>query len=217
MPSTLGDMREDLVSYTTYDSDDFLAMRDTFIQASEERCWFFVQLPFFRRAVTGTFVSGNQYLELPTDFLAAASLAITVSSEYRFLLNKDVSYIREVYPNPSTTGVPFCYALFDNSTIIIGPTPAASYPTELDYFYRPASLTTVGEDGTTWLSEHAYNTLLYGALAEAQSWLKREKGIDGMATAYEERFQVGLVGLKNLGEARDRKDTYRSGEKRMPE
>lgn len=215
--ATLAETKADLISYTTYESDDFVAMLPTFIRASEERTWFFVQLPFFRKGATGAFTSGNQYLELPTDFLAAASLAITVSSEYVYLLNKDVSYIRAVYPNPSTTGVPTCYGLFDNSTIIVGPTPAAAYVAELDYFYRPASLTDAGESGTTWLSENAYDTLLYGALAEAANWMKRTAGIDVMADTYDQRFLVGLQALKNLGEARDRKDTYRSGEKRQAE
>ncbi len=163
------------------------------------------------------FTISNQYLELPSDFLAAASLAITVNSEYIVLLNKDVSYIRAVYPNPSTTGVPTCYAMFDDNTIIVGPTPAAAYATELDYFYRPASLTEGAGGGTTWLSTNAYNTLLMGALAEAGVWLKKERGIDAMADTYEQRFLVGLQGLRNLGETRDRKDTYRSGEKRGAE
>lgn len=219
---TLADMRADIVSYTTYDEDDFLAQRDTFIRAAEERVFFTVQIPNFRRNVTGNFTAGNQYLELPGDFLAPASLAVILSTgEYVYLLNKDVNFIRESFPNPSTQGVPSHYAIFDadadNTAIIVGKTPDDDYATELHYFYQPASLADGPEDGTTWLSEHAYNTLLYGALDEAATWMKKNAGIDNMGDTYAQRFLMGLQGLKNLGEARDRKDVYRSGEKRMPE
>lgn len=222
MTGTLGDLKADILSYTTYEDTDFLAMRNNFILASEERIFYTVQLPFFKKNVTGAMTAGNAYLQLPDDFLAPESLAITVSSEYRYLLNKDVNYIREVYPNPSTTGVPFCYALFtadnDDTTIIVGPTPTLAYVTELHYYYRPASITEGDVDATTtWLSEHAYDTLLYGALSEAANWMKRTAGIDVMGDKYEERFAFGLKGLQNLGEARDRKDTYRGGEKRRSE
>lgn len=221
MVYTLADLEADVQSYTQYDDTDFVAMIPTFIREAEERIWFFVQLPFFRKNVTGAFTAGNKYLQLPDDFLAPASLAITVNNEYQYLLNKDVNYIREIYPNPSTTGVPICYALFsadaDDTTIIVAPTPASSYPAELHYFYRPASLTAGAPTGTTWLSEHAYDALLYGTLAEAANWMKRTSGIDGMADTYDQRFLIALQGLKNLGEARDRKDVYRGGEKRSPE
>lgn len=219
--TVLSDFEDAIESYTEYDNADFIAMFPTFIRAAEERIWYFVQLPFFRRAQTGTMTSGNPYLQLPDDFLAASSLMITipVTLETRFLLNKDVEYIREVYPVAATTGVPTCYAIFDadedDTTIIIGPTPAASYATQLNYFYRPGSL--VDNASGTWLSEHAYDTLLYGTLSEAANWMKKNAGIDNMGDTYEQRFLIGLQGLKNLGESRDRKDTYRSGEKRKSE
>lgn len=219
--ATLAALTADIQAYVTYDNDEFDAEIPRFIKAAEERIWYFVQLPFFRRAQTGTMTSGNPYLQLPDDFLAASSLSITipVTLETVFLLNKDVEYIREVYPYAATTGVPFCYALFDadedDTTIIIGPTPGASYACQLNYFYRPASL--VDQPTGTWLSEHAYDTLLYGALSESSNYLKRNAGIDNMGDTYETRFVAGLAALKNLGESRDRKDTYRSGEKRRPE
>lgn len=220
--TTLATMTADIQLYSTYDEADFVAEIPTFIRAAEERTWYAVQLPNFRRNVTGNFTAGNQYLELPTDFLAPASLAVILSTgEYVYLLNKDVNFIRECFPNPATTGVPSHYAIFDadasNTAIIVGKTPASSYATELHYFYRPASLADGGDAGTTWLSVHAYNTLLYGALDEASTYLKRNAGIDNMGDTYGQRFLMGLQGLKNLGEARDRKDVYRSGEKRMPE
>lgn len=218
--TTLAQLTADILSYTNYDEAGFVSQIPRFVQSSEERIFYFIQLPAFRRAVTGSLTLGNGYLQLPTDFLASASLAIILSTgAYVFLLNKDVSYIREVYPNPATLGQPAAYALFTaddvDTTILIGPTPDQSYAVQLDYFYKPPSL--VDNPTGTWLSENAYDTLLYGALSEASNYLKKTQGIDDMGTTYEQRFQIGLATLKNLGESRDRKDTYRSGEKRQPE
>lgn len=220
---TLGDLKVAVEEYTTYSEPTFLVSINSFIRAAEERIWFFVQLPNFRKNLVSSFTLGAQYQDLPQDFLASASLAaILPSGEYVYLLNKDVDYIRAVYPNPTTRGEPTHYALFtaDNAMtqLLIGPTPDLSYGFELNYFYRPESLTEGDIDAnTTWLSVHAYDTLLYGALSEAANWMKKSAGIDGMGDTYEQRFVLGLQGLKNLGESRDRKDTYRSGEKRTPE
>jgi hypothetical protein len=217
MGSTYGDMKADLSSYTEYDADDFVAAYPTFIQAAEERIWYFIQLPLFRKNVTGQ-LTGGPYINLPDDFLAPASFAIIkTDGEYKFLLNKDVNYIRECYPNPNTLAEPECYGMFDNDNLIIGPSPDQIYQVEMHYFYRPASLTAGADDGTTWLSINAYNTLLYGALSESANWLKKEKGVDTMGDDYEQRFLVGLKGLQNLGESRDRKDVYRDAEKRTAE
>ena len=223
MTGTLGDLKADIQSYTTYDEPNFLAQLPLFIRQSEERIFFFVQLPNFRQSVTLSFATSDPYLQTPEDFLASASLAvIRANGDYEYLLNKDVNFIRATYPNPTTLGEPRHYALFDadasNTTLLVGPTPDADYSAELNYFYKPASLTLGDNDAnTTWLSLNAYDTLLYGALDEAATWMKKNAGIDNMGDTYSQRFALALQGLKNLGESRDRKDTYRSGEKRKPE
>ena len=217
--ATLTELTDDVLAYTTYDDPVFVAEIPRFIRNTEEQVFFTVQAPFFRAAQTGTMTAGNPYLTLPTGFLAASSLSIETVEGWKFLLNKDVEYIREVYPVESATGEPFAYAQFDadpsNTTIIIGPTPDASYSTQLNYFFKPESLVDVPTG--TWLSVNAYKCLLYGTLVEASNFMKRNGGVDNMADTYSQEFVVGLQGLKNLGESRDRKDTYRSGEKRKPE
>lgn len=218
--TTLAQITSDILSYTTYDSADFVAMFPRFINASEERTWYVLQLPNFKRAQTGNLDASSPYLSLPDDFLAPASLAVILpTGDYVYLLNKDVTYMREIYPNPATTGVPYAYSLFDadadTTNILVGPTPDLSYACELNYFYRPGSL--VDNPTGTWLSEHAYDCLLYGALSEAANWMKKTAGIDSMGDTYEARFVAAAAALKNLGESRDRKDVYRSGELRSPE
>lgn len=216
--TTLAVMLADLASYTQYSDAGFVAQFPRFISSSEERCWFFIQVPAFKKQASPvlSLTISSPYVTYPTDFLAPASFAvISALGVYSFLLNKDVNFIREAFPDPAATGTPTHYAIFDQTKFIVGPTPAAALTTELDYFYKPASLNT--DTAGTWLSINAYDTLLYGALSESASWLKKTSGIDVMGDEYEKRFIVGLQGLKNLGEARDRKDTYRGGEKRTAE
>lgn len=217
--TTLTTLYSDITSFTQYADPNFVAQFPTFTRATESRVFFFAQLPADRFADTGSMTIGNPYLQLPTGFLAASSLSIdTGLTGWKFLLNKDVEYIREVYPVSTDTGEPFCYALFDaagTTSIIIGPTPSASYACQLNFFAMPTSL--VDSPTGTWLSVNDYNVLLYGCLEEAGNWMKKNAGIDNMSDTYAQRFLVELQALKNLGESRDRKDTYRSGEKRRPE
>jgi len=73
---------------------------NTFIQQAEQRIYNSVQLPALRKNVTGTMTSGNKYLAMPTDWLATFSLAvINASNEYTYLLNKDVNFIRQSFPD----------------------------------------------------------------------------------------------------------------------
>ncbi len=217
--TTLAVLTADVQAYSTYSDADYVAMIPTFIRNTEEQIFYTVQAPFFRAAQTGTLTAGNPYLTLPAGFLAASSLSVETVDGWKFLLNKDVEYIREVYPDPAETGEPFAYAQFDadpdNTTIIIGPTPDTNATVQLNYFFKPDSLVDVPTG--TWLSNNAYKCLLYGTLVESSNYLKRVAGIDNMGDTYGQEFLVGLQGLKNLGESRDRKDTYRSGEKRKSE
>jgi hypothetical protein len=181
---------------------------DDFIKLSEERILKNVQLQLFRKNVTGTMSSSNQYLAAPSDFLAPFSLSITSSSVKSFLQYKDVNFVQSFNPNSATTGTPRYYALFDITNFIIGPTPDSGYTTEMHYFYRPASLTAAGDSGTTWLSENATLALLYGCLTEAYTYMKGEQ--DLMAE-YEKRFGEAMVALKMFGEAKEVTEDYRAG------
>lgn len=184
----------------------------TFVQQAEERIYNSVQLPAIRKNVTGTMTSGNQYLSLPTDWLATFSLAVItpVTGAYAYMLDKDVNYIREAFPVPATTGTPTHYAIFDANTLIVGPTPDASYSVELHYYYYPESIVTAG---TTWLGDNFETVLLYGTLREAYLYLKGETDL---AAQYEAKYQEALGLLKQLGDGKDRRDAYRSGQVRVP-
>jgi hypothetical protein len=184
---------------------------NTFIEQAEQRIFNTVQLLDLRKNVTGNMTSGNKYLSVPSDWLANFSLAvIDATGNYEYLLNKDVNFIRQAYPNPNDTGLPYCYAYFDENSYILGPTPDANYAVELHYFYYPQSIV---EAGTSWLGDNFDSTLLYGALLEAYTFMKGEPDI---IAGYQKRYEEAMGLLKQLGDGKNRQDMYRSGQVRYP-
>ena len=130
------------------------------------------------------------------------------SSNKNFLDFKDVNFLQEFTPNSATTGSPRYYAVFDVSNFIIAPTPASALAVELHYYYRPGSLTTGGDSGTTWLSENAELALLYASLYEAYTFMKGEADV---LQNYNARLVEAISALKMLGEAKEVTHEYRAG------
>lgn len=190
---------------TTF-TDDELAL---FTQQAEQKIYNTVQIPALRKNQTGSLTSSNKYLTLPTDFIWSYSLAIVSSSEYIYLLNKDVNFIREAYPNPATTGVPKHYAYFTDTSLIVGPTPNAAFDVEFHYGYYPESIVTAS---TSWLGNDFDSALLNGALVEAIRFMKGEAD---MVTLYQQMYMEALTLLGTLGSNKLREDMYRSGQYKM--
>jgi len=194
---------------------------DRFIQQAEQRIYNNVQFPFLRKNMTGNIQAGNKYLKAPDDYLATYSLAvIDASGNYEYLLNKDVNFIRQAYPNPTTdTGIPRYYALFgpalsgstitNELTFILGPTPNTTYTAELHFYYYPESIVT---SGTSWLGDNFDTVLLYGSLVEAYTFMKGEAD---MVMLYNQKYVEALALAKRLGDGMERQDAYRSGQYRQ--
>jgi hypothetical protein len=192
-----------------------------FIIEAEQRIYNSIQLPDLRKNVTGVITANNKYLQCPNDFLSAYSIAvIDADDNYTYLLNKDVNFIREAYPNPGDTAIPKYYAIFgprsdniDELTFILGPTPDQDYNTELHYFYYPPSITSEESGGMTWLGDNFDSALLYGSILEAYVFLK---GDDSIMTQYRQRYEEAMNLLNTLATGKDRGDAYRNGQARIP-
>ena len=183
---------------------DQLAM---FCTQAEQKIYTTVDLPAFRKNQTGTLTSGNKYLSMPTGMLYVYSLAvIDASNNYSYLINKDVNFIREAYPNPTDAGQPKYYAVFDQNTFIVGPTPDANYSSEAHFSYYPESIVTAG---TTWLGDEFDSALLNGALVEA---IRFQQGEAGLIALYEKLYVQALSLLINVGDGTLRGDAYRDGQ-----
>lgn len=210
--------------YTENSESSFIANIPVFIQQAEQRIYNAVQFPSLRKNVTGYVGVDNKYLACPDDFLAVYSLAVIDIStgEYEYLLNKDVNYIRQAYPNPSATGKPKFYALFGPTVVeevisrelsfIFGPTPSDAYQLELHYYYYPESITTASS-GRSWLGDNFDSVLLYGSLVEAYTYMKGETDLLAL---YDGKFKEALTLAKRLGDGMERQDAYRSGQYRQP-
>jgi hypothetical protein len=206
-----------IIAYTENQDAAFEAEIPVFVQQTEQRVYNSVQFPSLRKNVTGITTLNNKYLQCPPDFLAPYSLAvIDATGAYEYLLNKDVNFIRQAYPTPTSTGLPKYYALFGTQSndpnelsFILGPTPSASYGVELHYFYYPESIV---DAGTSWLGDNFDSVLLYGSLIEAYTYMKGEQD---MLTLYNQKFMEALALAKRLGDGMERQDAYRSGQFRQ--
>lgn len=198
--------------YCESTESSFVANIPTFVQLAEERIYNSVQIPAIRRNQIGSLSINNKYLTLPSDWLATFSLAVIdpVTAEQEFLLDKDVNFIRQSYPSPTDTGKPKYYAIFDDNTFILGPTPDYAYQVEMHYYYYPQTIVTAG---TSWLGDNYENVLLYGSLREAYTYLKGEAD---MMQYYEQKYQEAVQQLMRLGDGLNRRDSYRSGQVRVP-
>ena len=198
----------------SYTEDEYpTADINLFIQQAEERIFNSVQIPDLRKNVTGTMTAGSKYLNVPSDWLATFSLAvIDTDNSYTYLLNKDVNFIRESFPDTDNTFYkkPEYYAVFDDTTFILGATPDVAYSAELHYYYYPQSIVVAG---TSWLGDNFDSTLLYGSLLEAATYLKADADT---ITNYNNRYKEAMDLIQNLGEGKNRRDAYRSGQTRIP-
>ena len=219
-------LKQLIQDYTQNYESTFVADIPTFVEQAEQRIYNSVQFPSLRKNVTGAITQYNQYLATPNDFLAPYSLAIYPVSggPYLYLLNKDVNYMRQAYPDPASYGQPKYYALFgptvtggsitNELTFILGPTPDTAYNAELHYYYYPVSIadTTNNPSGTSWLGDNFDTVLLYGSLVEAYTFMK---GDQDLMTIYNQKYVEALALAKRLGDGMERRDAYRSGQFRQ--
>ena len=201
----------------TFPTDDM----NLFIRQAEQKIYNTVQLATLRKNVTGNILANNKYLSAPEDFLSVYSIAVYPltgpnANVYTYLLNKDVNFIREAYPNPNDTGQPVHYAIFGPNSaavtelsFIMGPTPDVAYGAELHYYYYPESIVV---SGTTWLGDNFDSALLNGTLVEAIRYMKGEAD---MVKLYQDMYLQSIALLKNLGDGKQRMDAYRDGQVRI--
>ena len=204
--TTLAASIRDLAEYNFEDSQIEL-----FVKQTESFVYNTFMFPALRKNAEGTMTAAQPYLSVPTDFIYVFSLAvIDGDSNYSYVINKDVNFIREAYPNRTATGLPKYYAIFDLDSLMLGPTPTDSYLTELHYGYYPESIVTAEN---TWLGDTFDNVLLNGAMVEAARFNKLEPDV---IAVYSKMFQQSIKLFGNLTTGRLRSDTYRSGQTRQP-
>lgn len=183
----------------------------TFVKQTEQKVYNAVHLPALRKSCDGTATTNNEFLSMPADFLYPHSIAIdTGSGNYDFLVQVDDNFIREAYPNKTSTGTPKYYGVFDVDSFILGPTPDSNYPVRITYGYYPESIVTAG---TSWLGDNFDPILVNGSLVEAYRFLKGEEDI---IAHHQNLYNESMTLLRQLGDGKLRRDSYRSGQTRLP-
>lgn len=209
---TYAELKEQIKDYVQSQEPTFLANLDTVIQLAEQRINRDVKSPDSRASVTGTVSS--QTITTPTDFVMQLSLFVNIAGTQTGLLLKEPSYLTEAYGvtqhSAGSTGAPAYYAIQASAetgtTILVAPSAAAPYTYTL-YYYKTPDTIVGASSNTTWVSTYFPQTLLYGCLVEAYTFLK---GDPQMQQQYEKLYQLGLMELKNVAEDEQRMDNYRN-------
>ena len=206
MSFTYATLKTAIGDYLESSETTFTNNLPTFIQEAEDRILKFVELPEQRKNVQGQTTANTRFLACPTDFLAPMSLAIISSNTYTYLDLKHASFLKEYSPTTTMTGQPKYYSIFSQDSFSLAPVPDAIYTVELHYLYKPASLTSGSDSGTTVLSTDYPDALLYGSLVEGAIFLKETPDV---IAQFEARFKEAIMRMKNLSEGRDTRDEYR--------
>ena len=154
-----------------------------------------------RKYATSSFTAAKRYLVTPADFLIIRSLQVFNSTDQTgdrsFMEKRDTSFITE-YNGSGVTGLPKYYANWDESSIVVAPTPDQAYVVQLNYIITPPSFTS---SNTTYLSEYQQGMLLDGVLTEAFAFLK---GPMDMYNLYKSKYTEGIqnFALQQMGRRR---------------
>lgn len=208
MSFTYAQLKTAIQDFAENTETTFVTNLPVFIRSAEDRVFTLVDLELFRKNANAQLSIGDEFLTLPSDYLASFSLQITDANYKNFIDFKDVNFVQQYAIDTNANGTPKYYGVFDVNNFILSPTPDVAYNVELHYYYRPTSLTAGADSGTTWLSTNAPNVLLYGSLVEAYTYMKGEAD---MMQLYEQRFAQEMQRLKDLAEARENSDAYRRG------
>jgi len=206
MSFTLATLKTAVQDYLQVSETTFTTQLPTFIKEAENRVLNMVQLPNQRKNVQATLTVSNRFLATPTDFYAPFSLAVIKTNSYDYLDFKHASFIKEYSPDSTTTGQPKYYSQFDDTSFELAPIPDEAYTIELHYLYKPASLTSGSDSGTTVLSSDYPDALLYGTLVEGAIFLKEPPDVIGQ---FEARFKEAVGRMKITSEGRGTRDEYR--------
>jgi hypothetical protein len=209
---TYDELVTNIRNYTEVDSNVFSnSVINTFITMAENQILREIDLDVFKLEVAANMTTGNKFLSAPADLLTHRYMMITVDGQQIFLDFRDTSFMKEYWPNGSSTGVPKYYSVWDQNTFYIAPTPAADYVVELGYIYRPAQLSPATP--TTWISTNAPEALLYACLIQAYSYTK---GPPEMLQYFNNSYKQAIQGLGIEQQGRRRRDEYRDGMIRIP-
>lgn len=203
------DLRAAIQQYCENYESSFAERIDTFIDQTENRIAHMVRLPPHRKMAQATFFANEKLIAPPVDFLSPDSIFVTDAGEQYPMEDKEPEFITTCFPLLADTGRPRYYAKIDDKTVLIGPTPDKDYPGEMQYFAYPPSIKVTGR---SYLGDRCQSLLLYGCLVEAYAYMKGELDL---LQLYDTKFKEAASLYKQLGDGRQRKDSYEEPDRRV--
>jgi len=215
---TYDELKQKIIDYTEVSSNVFTdTILNGFINDAEYRILREVDSDNNRRYATANLIASTRFIDVPTDLLIVRSAQI-VDSELAsgdtnqnrdFLQFRDTSFMSEFNPT-ATTGVPKYYSNWDETRIVVAPTPDQTYTVQLNYILKPTGLSSTNT--TTYLSTEFPNGLLYACLVEAYGFLK---GPVDMLQLYDKKYVEAVKGFSIEQMGRRRRDEYQAGVPRI--
>jgi len=213
MAITYSDFLTQVRNYTEVDSN---VLTDTiigqFIRNVELNIAGTVDYDDTRKYATSSFTANKRYLVTPADFLIIRSLQVFSTTDQTgdrsFMEKRDTSFITE-FNGSGATGLPRFYANWDESTIVVAPTPNLAYAVQLNYIITPPSFTSTNN---TYLSEYQQGLLLDGVLTEAFAFLK---GPMDMYNLYKSKYNESIQNFALQQMGRRRRAEYDDGVPRI--
>ena len=213
---TYSELIQKIRDYTEVDANVLTStILDGIIENAELRIMRDVDVDANRRYATAQVVASTRFIDTPQDSLIIRSAQIVdsdgvgASNNREFLEWRDTSFMSEYNPT-GATGVPKYYSWWDDDTIVLAPTPDATYTIQLNYILKPETLSSTNTQ--TYISQQFPNGLLYACLVEAFSFLK---GPNDLLQLYEGKYKQVLEGFSIEQMGRRRRDEYQSGVPRV--
>ena len=215
---TYDELKQKIIDYTEVSSNVFTdTILNGFINDAEFKILREVDSDNNRRYATANLIASTRFIDVPTDLLIVRSAQIVDSDladgstdqNRDFLQFRDTSFMSEFNPT-ATTGVPKYYSNWDETRIVVAPTPNATYTIQLNYILKPTGLSSTNT--TTYLSNEFPNGLLYACLVEAYGFLK---GPVDMLQLYDKKYVEAVKGFSIEQMGRRRRDEYQAGVPRI--
>jgi hypothetical protein len=135
-----------------------------------------------------TMTIGANVIDKPARWRKTVSMNITVAGERQPVLLRKYEYLREYWPNATTTDVPKYYCDYDYTHWLVAPTPALAYEFEVLYYERAQPLDSSNQ--TNWFTQYAPQAMLYGTLLQAMPYLKNDARLPMWKSEYDEIVRV---------------------------
>lgn len=184
---------------------DFVTILPQMLTYAENRIYRDLDFLSTTQALSGyKFTIGSRSLVIPPstfvtlqqiNVITPATTTIPNSGTRNTLLPTTKEFIDNVYPSASSAGVPAYFAMFDQSTILVGPWPDQTYSVEVVGTYRPTSLSSANP--TTFLSLYLPDLLIMASMIYVSGYQRnfgRANDDPQMAVSYEGQYKTLMQG-----------------------